>query len=165
MNVLEGKFGPNFEYLGVDASKILVSVAKKDFPNRNFRAGDMRNLRTVPEIREGEKFDAVFAVASFHHLLTEEDRRKALDEFASVLAPNGMLLMTNWNLLSASNLAKYGKRRDSSGVFHIPFSGKPRTYFALEPTVLSRELAQSGWEVLESIENERNLTTIARFLG
>lgn len=73
--------------------------------------------------------------------------------------------MTNWNLLASSNLAKYGKYRDSDGIFRIPFSGKPRAYFAFEKTGLETELENAGWEVLDSRGNERNLATVARFHG
>lgn len=73
--------------------------------------------------------------------------------------------MTNWNLLSMSNLAKYGERRDSEGIFRISFSGKPRAYFAFEESLLNEELGVAGWEILESSANERNLATVARFRG
>ncbi len=73
--------------------------------------------------------------------------------------------MTNWNLLSTSNLAKYGEHRDPDGIFRIPFSGKPRAYFAFEEAGLNQELRAAGWETLESRVNERNLATVARFLG
>ena len=73
--------------------------------------------------------------------------------------------MTNWNLFSASNLAKYGKYHDGCGIFHIPFSGKPRAYFAFEGAELDNELRAAGWEILESSVNERNLATVARFRG
>ncbi len=73
--------------------------------------------------------------------------------------------MTNWNLLSTSNLAKYGQYRDFDGIFRIPFSGKPRAYFAFEESELNGELRSAGWEILESSVNERNLATIARFPG
>lgn len=73
--------------------------------------------------------------------------------------------MTNWNLLSTSNLAKYGQYRDSAGIFRIPFSGKPRAYFAFEESELNGELRSAGWEILESSVNERNLAIVARFPG
>lgn len=76
-----------------------------------------------------------------------------------------MLFMTNWNLLSTSNLAKYGEYRDTGDIFRIPFSGKPRAYFAFEESGLNEELRNAGWEILESRVNERNLATVARFLG
>ena len=73
--------------------------------------------------------------------------------------------MTNWNLFSASNLAKYGKHHDGCGIFRIPFSGKPRAYFAFEQGALEGELRAADWEMLESSANERNLATVARFRG
>ncbi len=66
---------------------MLVNVASKDFPNRIFALADMREVSTSPEVRAESPFDAVFAVASFHHLLSASDRRTALREFSSVLTP------------------------------------------------------------------------------
>lgn len=72
--------------------------------------------------------------------------------------------MTNWNLLSESNLSKYGKYRDSEGVFHIPFSGAPRSYAALSEDGIRDELHDAGWKIEVSFLTERNLVTVARFL-
>lgn len=130
----------SFRYVGTDSSRVLANVAAKDHPGRIFAVADMRSVSELPEVRASAPFDAVFAVASFHHLLTASGRRKALNEFASVLDSQGILMMTNWNLLSTSNLAKYGKYRDADGVFHIPFSGKPRSYYAFDEPLLNAEL-------------------------
>ncbi|MFZ3232968.1 MAG: class I SAM-dependent methyltransferase [Patescibacteria group bacterium] len=77
----------DFRYVGTDSSRVLVNVASKDFPNRTFALADMREVTNHPKVRADAPFDAVFAVASFHHLLTVSDRVAALKEFSSVLAP------------------------------------------------------------------------------
>lgn len=155
----------DFRYLGADSSRVLVSVAKKEFPEREFLLADMRDVANVAAIQSSAPFDALFAVASFHHLLTVEDRRKTLDGFARLLSPSGSLFMTNWNLLSESNMAKYGERRREDGVFEILFSGKPRTYYAFTEAVLRKEFELAGWEISEFSQNERNLATVAKFRG
>lgn len=76
----------DFRYVGTDSSRVLINVAAKDFPNRTFAVADMREVASHPKVRSDAPFDAVFAVASFHHLLTASDRAVALREFASVLA-------------------------------------------------------------------------------
>ena len=63
-----------------------MNVAKTDHPSKTFAVADMREVSKSPETCAEIPFDAVFAVASFHHLLTVSDRAKALQEFASVLA-------------------------------------------------------------------------------
>jgi len=65
----------------------LVNVAKTDHPSRTFAVADMREVSKSPEVCAAAPFDAVFAVASFHHLLTFPDRAATLKEFSSVLAP------------------------------------------------------------------------------
>ncbi len=104
---------PEFEYVGFDSSAVLLNSAKKDFPNGKFALADMRSASACKEITENGPYHAVVAVASFHHLLTEGDRAKALSEFRKVLFPNGLFLMTGWNLLSASNLLKYARYREA----------------------------------------------------
>lgn len=47
----------------------------------------MREVADHPKVRADAPFDAVFAVASFHHLLSVSDRAAALKQFASVLTP------------------------------------------------------------------------------
>lgn len=77
----------DFRYVGADSSRVLVNVARNDHPDKAFSVADMREVSKSPEVRAAAPFDAVFAVASFHHLLTVQDRRSALKEFASVLTP------------------------------------------------------------------------------
>ncbi len=104
---------PEFEYVGFDSSSVLLNSAKKDFPDGKFVLADMRSAADFDEITGNGPYHAVVAIASFHHLLTEEDRSKALSEFRKVLLPNGLFLMTGWNLLSTSNSSKYARYREA----------------------------------------------------
>lgn len=81
------------EYLGIDYSRPLVEIARENFPNREFRVGDLLDL----DIGD-EKFDAAILVAVLHHIPSVELRLRALQNVNSVLRQGGLLLMTNWNL-------------------------------------------------------------------
>lgn len=123
----------------------------------------MREIANLPEILEKAPYDAIIAVASFHHLLDSSDRVSTLRAFARILSPGGLLLMTNWNLFSASNTVKYASYREGeSNTFHIPFSGKPRSYFGFSETLLRSELSMAGFETVHFEANERNIVTISR---
>jgi ubiquinone/menaquinone biosynthesis C-methylase UbiE len=60
------KSGIVHEYLGIDASSGMIEEAKKALPEAKFEVLDMSNLDMLDT-----KFDAVFFLASFHHLESE----------------------------------------------------------------------------------------------
>ncbi len=151
-----------FEYVGFDSSSVLVNSARKKFPEAKFALADMRKASDSIEIAQNAPYHAVVAVASFHHLLSVQERSEALSEFRRLLVPGGRLLMTNWNLFSALNRSKYARYRDGdSEVFRIPFSGIPRAYFAFDESLLLNELSHNGFEILRFEKNERNLVVVA----
>jgi hypothetical protein len=71
---------------------------------------DMRDIGTI---FSAPLFEAIFFIASFHHLETFEERLKVLEQTKKVLVPGGKIYMTNWHLLSDQN-QKYllSKKRD-----------------------------------------------------
>lgn len=97
--------------------------------------------------------DCVFAIASFHHLMTQQDRSKTLELIRSVLRPEGYLLMTNWNLLSQSNLKKYKESithtyDDGGADFRIKIGEHDRYYHAFTQDSLTHELENNHFHVI-----------------
>lgn len=90
------------EYLGVDNSAGMIDEAKKAHPKGKFQVLDMLDIYTLDM-----KFDAIFLLASFHHLETEVERIAVLQKLKNILAKNGTIYMTNWNLLSEENMRRY----------------------------------------------------------
>ena len=84
----------NINYTGVDLSDKLLDIAQKKYPNLRFICDDMSQLNSI----KNEKFDAIFFIASFHHLESKEKRIKTLLKAKSILSPQGKIFMTNWNL-------------------------------------------------------------------
>ncbi len=82
-------------YTGIDQSENLIAHAKKKFPQAQFEVGNMIAL-PFPD----HSFDRIYAIASFHHLPTEDLRVQALQEMKRVLVPGGKIIMTNWNAQS-----------------------------------------------------------------
>lgn len=99
------------DYVGIDNSEELIREAKKKLgnkeikkletrdwklgagENRKFIVGDILNL----PFTENE-FDIVLCLAALHHIPSKELRDKAISEIYRVLAPGGILIMSNWNL-------------------------------------------------------------------
>lgn len=88
------------QYTGVDASKNLILEAKKEFPSTNFVVSTMQEyLAKFGEINGEKKIEAIIFLASFHHLENKTERIRVLKNAEKILAPNGKIYLTNWNLL------------------------------------------------------------------
>ncbi len=93
-------------YTGLDQSAELIRLAKEKVPEVEFVVGEMTELSFG-----AESFDAIFSIAAFNHIPGAELQLKSLQEMKRVLKPGGLIIMTNWNLLSDSaqkNIAKHG---------------------------------------------------------
>lgn len=110
----------DINYIGIDQSEELVEIAQARVPNGKFIVADMRSLPL-----DDETFNIALLIASFHHLPTLEDRKKALSEVYRVLRPGGRLLMTNWNMYSSSARKNVEKGKwmieDSKTDFVVPW--------------------------------------------
>jgi ubiquinone/menaquinone biosynthesis C-methylase UbiE len=77
-----------FVVIGVDVSKGLLEIARRNVPEANFIYANFLNLPF-----EDEAFNGVWAHQSLLHLETQDDVKVALGEFWRVLKPNGTLLV------------------------------------------------------------------------
>lgn len=82
------------DYLGVDASASLISLARQNYPDKQFIVSDLLDLQTISD----EQFDYIFCLAVLQHLPGEKRREQALREMASKLKPGGEIIISNWNL-------------------------------------------------------------------
>ncbi|MBU0649157.1 methyltransferase domain-containing protein [Patescibacteria group bacterium] len=81
------------DYLGVDNSENLIKLARQDYPEYNFKIGDI----TAPELGNQE-FDKIFLIGVLHHIPSRELRNKCVQNIYAALKPGGHVFMTNWNL-------------------------------------------------------------------
>jgi alkylated DNA repair protein alkB family protein 8 len=86
------------EYIGVDNSRALIKIAQERYnkiPNVEYRfvVADALDL-SFPE----NSFDAVISLAVLHHIPSVEKRKKFFREVKRVLKPEGILILTVWNL-------------------------------------------------------------------
>jgi SAM-dependent methyltransferase len=149
-------------YLGVDQSKNLLEIAKKEHPEQKFLLGDMTDLEG--KIATGS-LDVIFAIASFHHV-PPRLQEKTLKSWKKLLKPGGYIFMTNWNLhqprfwpllLRSLIIPVYGFR----GLL-IPWKKSvKRYYFAFTKRRLEKLMRKAGFEVLE-MKSGKNIVTVAK---
>ena len=89
--------GKNLEYFqkhninsyGIDFSKKLLDICKSK--NLNVKYGDIRNI-PYPD----NYFDCVISPAVVHHLKSEKDRIKSINEMIRVCKPNCKIIISIW---------------------------------------------------------------------
>lgn len=84
----------NAQYFGVDISQKLINIAKSRYPDQNFQIIDSPS----PFPYEDNYFDAVFCLATLHHIPSIKFRRQFLSEIRRVLKPSGQMYLTVWYL-------------------------------------------------------------------
>lgn len=94
----------NIDYVGVDNSEKLIEIAKN---NWRLAIGNWQLGKRQPKFLIGsaldlpfekDLFDKVFSIAVLHHIPSKKFRLRFLKEAKRVLKPNGLLIITVWNL-------------------------------------------------------------------
>lgn len=143
-------------YLGIDHNSHLLEHAKKNFPEAKFQLDDIMDLKL-----EKEAFDNIFCIAAFHHIPTKKMRSKVLADLEKTLKPDGILILTVWNLFqfkywlplikgvlrSILTLGIKGAWND----FFIKWGDYPikRYYHAFLPGELQALFSAESWEIEE----------------
>ena len=79
------------DYLGIDPSKTLTNLNKKNYPGTRFEIGDGLDLKYK------NKFDIIISIAVLHHIPSKELELNFLQNCHKALKPNGKLFLTVWN--------------------------------------------------------------------
>jgi len=82
-------------YLGIDFSSNLLEIAKKKYPQADFRLGNIADKKTWQNV---QGFDICFCLAVFHHFPTPLIQLKVLKLIHQSLKNNGLLVLSVWNL-------------------------------------------------------------------
>jgi len=117
---------------GIDVSKGLIAIAKKNYPHLSFRIG---NFLSLPY--ENETFDGIWAHQSLLHLETVEDVLTALKEFYRVLKPGGIILV----------LVKAKMGVEKTAVAKDAFSNHDRFFQYFTKDELRELLSKSGFKI------------------
>ncbi len=88
-------------YFGIDNSEELISLARKRYPEADFKKGDALNI-PFPD----NYFNKVFSVSVLHHFPSKDLREDFLKECKRVLKPGGILIITVWDLTKKPRIKK-----------------------------------------------------------
>jgi len=155
-------FGKSIDYTGVDFSKDLINIAKKKYPKEKFL---LSNALLLPFT--GNKFNVVYALSVFHHIPSLEYRKKFLLEIKRILAPNGILVLTVWNLRKKSEIKAelsrnfikrvVGVSKFDAGDVFLPFHSEGKTIMRYLHCFTQKELKSIVLKTGYNIEEERIL--------
>ncbi len=159
-------------YLGVDQSTGLLKYAKENWNDEDFMEADISK-----KIEFNRKFDAIFLVASFHHI-PPQDQKKVLEYCKSYLNKGGYIFMTNWNLMQKKYILLYiysliRPSYGSKGVL-IPWRKQiMRYYYAFTKNRLQKLLKSLGFKIIindyyhgSDLSNffwAKNIITVAKY--
>jgi len=162
LEVLENK---KINYLGVDNSEELIVLAKKNYPNYDFKVMDILNLESIDK-----KFDLVISVAVLHHLPGRELRIKALEQLKQVA--NKQIIFSVWKMWGNQKYQKYlfkniwqkifGQSQLDFGDILFPWKNgrgevvSERYYHAFTKHELKSLVAQSGFKNFKIKSDQHN---------
>ncbi len=161
--------GQKYRYIGIDNSENLLKTAQQKYPRKIFLPGDQLEIPL-----DSNQADLVFNIAAFHHLPSTTLRLQALSDIKRILKPNGILIMTVWNLWQIkywrANL--YGWLRSiftlgdyAPNDLAIPWknsTGKnisKRYYHNFLPFELKSLLKKSGFTLIENFSSKKGKKT------
>jgi len=156
------------EYLGVDFSSELIKISQNEFPTHAFIQWDMLDIKALCK---DKKFKNIFLIASFHHLRSLSDRLELIASLYDILDDEGVIFMTNWDLLSIRNRDKYKNSAIEGGVnefgsqdFNIKIGDSQRYYHSFSLKEIEYIANQGKFVVVENrpFTWEKNIITILR---
>jgi len=168
----------DFDYTGIDNSQSLLKEARKIFPEATFTHGDQLEI-PLP----AESCDVLANIRAFHHIPSKKLQLQALEEMKRVLKPEGLLILTCWNLWNKKQL-KFITEAGVKSILNfgqssykdtqIPWgTGKTkRYYYAFTYHQLKKLVQKSGFHIIESkkgqdfiIIAQKNVSERPKILG
>jgi len=151
------------EYIGVDISKKLIEIARKNYPKTRFLVADALNLSFLKS-----SFDLIFAIAFLHHIPSKTLQLRVLKNCFKVLKENGLIILSVWNLLQPHLLLKYKILPFSKDVY-IPWKSKTnkilkRYYHVFTKGELKQIVKKAGFKIIKCYFARDNLIAIAKKL-
>lgn len=143
------------DYVGVDSSEKLIEIANRNYPKLKFQVADALNL-PFPN----NYFGKIFSIRVLHHFPSKEFRYQFLKEARRVLRPEGLLILTVWNvwgcrdkrnlikLIKGTFLKIIGLSKLDFGDTLIPWGNKvSRYYHYFTKNELKKLIEKSGFKI------------------
>ena len=145
-------------YIGVDFSEKLIEIAKKKYPKVKFQVADALDL-PFPN----NYFDKIYSIATLHHIPSKQFRLQLLKETRRILKPNGLLILTVWDLwqrcrtrslIFKFNLLKiFGKSKLDLRDILMDWQGMPSCYFhCFTKKELVKAVGDAGFKLIREGE-------------
>lgn len=101
---LSGRHNLRVEYLGIDNSENLLTLAKENLKDTKdvkaiFDECDITNIPHLKEKLSNEQFDLIVCIATLHHIPNKEKRSEIIQTLKEHLRADGKMLITTWNFL------------------------------------------------------------------
>lgn len=166
--------GNNFKsYLGLDTSRELLEIAKREHPDGKTKFQKIRPLEKLDHFYDS--FNVVYAIAVFHHLPDSRYRLERAKELYKTLKDDGVVVVSVWNLWQKKylkeifkELLKKIKGESKLGWKSLYVSFKTENYFfwryhhAFTLGELRRLFEKAGFETEKALKTKRNLVYIGR---
>jgi len=148
---------PQINYLGIDNSAKLVTLAQKEYPGKKFLVFDGQHIPVADNF-----FDFVYCLAVLHHVPGKKQRQIFLREVWRVLRPGGQLILTVWSAKSHPRARRYLRRQNLKKILGrseldwgdvlLPWGRQrqPRFIHFFSPRQLTREIKRTGFVVKTS---------------
>lgn len=109
-------------------------------------------------------YQFIIFIASFHHLQTKQERKEVLEKAKKLLAPGGVIMMINWNLMDEALFSKYEKSYKWNGDFGIKIWAHERYYHGFTLQELEELFKESRYEIMENriFEGEKNIVSLLK---
>lgn len=158
------------KYIGIDNNKNLLKKARLKYENDKLAKFIDGDLLKVP--LKKSSVTITLAIASFHHLPSQELRQKSLEEIRRILKNKGIFIISVWNLFQPKYKKHIWKARIrrilSLGKYDwrdtlIPWGKKGinRYYYAFKENELKKLLTENGFKIIEKF-NCNNLVFICQ---
>ncbi|MFB6113277.1 MAG: class I SAM-dependent methyltransferase [Halodesulfurarchaeum sp.] len=140
--------------VGVDVSRGILAEATTRRRERGFEADLLQGSVTHVPIR-ADLVDVGLYIATLHHLRSEAERIRSLDELSRILAPDGIGLVSVWSV----DHDRFDRESafDTEIDWTLP-SGEtiPRFYHIYDRMAFEDELETSGLEIVDSFVSSGN---------
>ena len=172
------KKSSNIQYIGIDSSKNLIDIAKKETKDiRNFQTtflvADALDFDDLKKKIGDEKFDLIVAIGLMHHIPGFDNRIELLQNLSMLLRTNGQLWITFWQFLRSKRAknwvldSSFKDLEKNDYLLDWEGSGTPRYchYFDDEEVDLSKnKMQKAGFEVIKDFNSDGKEGDLNRYL-